>query len=90
MSMLGVLLFWRLFMGVGVGADYPLSAVICSEYYIPPLALMTVLTRWRQAYPHSYPGSQYGGRLPLPAPRAGSGSCRRPHRCGWLPAQPAG
>ncbi|RAL16226.1 inorganic phosphate transporter, partial [Aspergillus homomorphus CBS 101889] len=31
MSMIGVLLFWRFFMGVGVGADYPLSAVICSE-----------------------------------------------------------
>lgn len=43
MSMLGVLLFWRLFMGVGVGADYPLSAVICSEYYIAPLAPMTAL-----------------------------------------------
>ncbi|OGM49534.1 inorganic phosphate transporter [Aspergillus bombycis] len=31
MSIIGVLLFWRFFMGVGVGADYPLSAVICSE-----------------------------------------------------------
>ncbi|PWY78506.1 MFS general substrate transporter [Aspergillus sclerotioniger CBS 115572] len=31
MSMIGVLLFWRFFMGLGVGADYPLSAVICSE-----------------------------------------------------------
>ncbi|RAK97856.1 inorganic phosphate transporter [Aspergillus ibericus CBS 121593] len=32
MSMIGVLLFWRFFMGLGVGADYPLSAVICSEF----------------------------------------------------------
>ncbi|RAQ40898.1 inorganic phosphate transporter [Aspergillus flavus] len=31
MSIIGVLLFWRFFMGLGVGADYPLSAVICSE-----------------------------------------------------------
>ncbi|EIT83057.1 inorganic phosphate transporter [Aspergillus oryzae 100-8] len=31
MSIIGVLLFWRFFMGLGVGADYPLSAIICSE-----------------------------------------------------------
>lgn len=35
MSIIGVLLFWRFFMGLGVGADYPLSAVICSEFVTP-------------------------------------------------------
>lgn len=38
MSIIGVLLFWRFFMGLGVGADYPLSAVICSEFVSPLLA----------------------------------------------------
>ncbi|OJJ50120.1 hypothetical protein ASPZODRAFT_89971 [Penicilliopsis zonata CBS 506.65] len=32
MSIIAVLLFWRLVMGIGLGADYPLSAVICSEF----------------------------------------------------------
>ncbi|TIA47877.1 inorganic phosphate transporter, partial [Aureobasidium pullulans] len=31
MSLIGWLIFWRLIMGIGVGADYPLSAVLCSE-----------------------------------------------------------
>ena len=31
MSLIGLLIFWRLIMGIGVGADYPLSAVITSE-----------------------------------------------------------
>ncbi|GMF94874.1 unnamed protein product [Aspergillus oryzae] len=35
MSIIGVLLFWRFFMGLGVGADYPLSAIICSEFVTP-------------------------------------------------------
>ncbi|CBF89954.1 uncharacterized protein ANIA_00217 [Aspergillus nidulans FGSC A4] len=28
----GLLIFWRFFMGVGLGGDYSLSAVICSEF----------------------------------------------------------
>jgi MFS transporter, PHS family, inorganic phosphate transporter len=32
MSLIAWLLFWRCLMGVGIGADYPLSAVITSEY----------------------------------------------------------
>ncbi|RDW70888.1 uncharacterized protein DSM5745_08399 [Aspergillus mulundensis] len=32
MSIVGLLIFWRFFMGVGLGGDYPLSAVICSEF----------------------------------------------------------
>ena len=31
MSIVGVLIFWRVIMGIGVGGDYPLSAVITSE-----------------------------------------------------------
>jgi PHS family inorganic phosphate transporter-like MFS transporter len=31
MSTLAWLAFWRFFMGVGIGAEYPLSAVITSE-----------------------------------------------------------
>jgi MFS transporter, PHS family, inorganic phosphate transporter len=29
---IGVLTFWRFLMGVGIGGDYPLSAVITSEF----------------------------------------------------------
>ncbi|KAL3455767.1 major facilitator superfamily domain-containing protein [Aspergillus heterothallicus] len=32
MSVIGLLIFWRFFMGLGLGGDYPLSAVICSEF----------------------------------------------------------
>ncbi|KAL2811863.1 major facilitator superfamily domain-containing protein [Aspergillus granulosus] len=32
MSVIGLLVFWRFFMGLGLGGDYPLSAVICSEF----------------------------------------------------------
>jgi PHS family inorganic phosphate transporter-like MFS transporter len=31
MSVIGLLIFWRFSMGLGLGGDYPLSAVICSE-----------------------------------------------------------
>lgn len=31
MGIVGVIVFWRVIMGVGVGGDYPLSAVITSE-----------------------------------------------------------
>ncbi|KAH8756824.1 phosphate transporter [Hyaloscypha finlandica] len=32
MSVFGWLFFWRLVMGIGIGADYPLSATITSEF----------------------------------------------------------
>jgi MFS transporter, PHS family, inorganic phosphate transporter len=32
----GLLTFWRVVMGVGIGGDYPLSAVITSEYVQSP------------------------------------------------------
>ena len=31
-AMVGTLCFWRFFLGVGVGGDYPISATIMSEY----------------------------------------------------------
>lgn len=40
MTMTGVLIFWRVIMGIGIGGDYPLSAVITSEF---------APTRWRGA-----------------------------------------
>jgi PHS family inorganic phosphate transporter-like MFS transporter len=33
--MTGLLVFWRVVMGIGIGGDYPLSAVITSEYVQP-------------------------------------------------------
>jgi PHS family inorganic phosphate transporter-like MFS transporter len=31
-TMTGLLIFWRVIMGIGIGGDYPMSAVITSEY----------------------------------------------------------
>ena len=31
-SITGILCFWRIIMGIGVGGDYPLSSIITSEY----------------------------------------------------------
>lgn len=31
-SIIGVLVFWRFIMGIGIGGDYPLSATITSEF----------------------------------------------------------
>jgi MFS family permease len=40
MSIIGLFIFWRLVMGCGIGADYPLSATITSEYVqLTPLIL---------------------------------------------------
>jgi PHS family inorganic phosphate transporter-like MFS transporter len=32
LSIYAVLAIWRIFMGIGIGGDYPLSAIITSEY----------------------------------------------------------
>ncbi|KAK8052020.1 major facilitator superfamily domain-containing protein [Apiospora rasikravindrae] len=40
MSFTGLMAFWRVMMGVGIGGDYPLSSVITSEF---------APTRWRGA-----------------------------------------
>lgn len=31
-SIVGLLVFWRIMMGIGIGGDYPLSSIITSEY----------------------------------------------------------
>lgn len=40
MSIFAWLIFWRIVMGIGIGADYPLSAVITSEYVSCPLSIL--------------------------------------------------
>lgn len=44
MSLIGLLIFWRLVMGVGIGADYPLSAVITAESVSRPISILSRLT----------------------------------------------
>lgn len=34
-SFTGLMVFWRVMMGVGIGGDYPLSSVITAEYVLP-------------------------------------------------------
>ena len=44
MSITGLLIFWRVIMGIGIGGDYPLSSIITSEYvasYLHSLILLT-------------------------------------------------
>ncbi|KAK3939156.1 inorganic phosphate transporter pho84 [Diplogelasinospora grovesii] len=38
MSVVGLITFWRILMGIGIGGDYPLSAIITSEF---------ATTKWR-------------------------------------------
>jgi len=40
MSFVGVIIFWRVIMGIGIGGDYPLSSIITSEF---------ATTKWRGA-----------------------------------------
>ncbi|KAI4164209.1 MAG: hypothetical protein LQ342_002173 [Letrouitia transgressa] len=40
MSVVGLIIFWRVLMGVGIGGDYPLSSIITSEF---------ATTKWRGA-----------------------------------------
>ncbi|CAK7228100.1 acid phosphatase pho5 [Sporothrix curviconia] len=39
-NIIGVIIFWRVLMGVGIGGDYPLSSIITSEF---------ATTKWRGA-----------------------------------------
>lgn len=34
-DIIGLIIFWRVIMGVGIGGDYPLSSIITSEYVVP-------------------------------------------------------
>ncbi|KAH7383113.1 putative inorganic phosphate transporter PHO84 [Cadophora sp. MPI-SDFR-AT-0126] len=40
MSITGLIIFWRVLMGIGIGGDYPLSSIITSEF---------ATTKWRGA-----------------------------------------
>jgi PHS family inorganic phosphate transporter-like MFS transporter len=40
MHIVGILVFWRVIMGIGIGGDYPLSSIITSEF---------ATTKWRGA-----------------------------------------
>ncbi|KAL8964841.1 MAG: hypothetical protein Q9197_006784 [Variospora fuerteventurae] len=40
MSLVGLIIFWRVLMGIGIGGDYPLSSIITSEF---------ATTKWRGA-----------------------------------------
>lgn len=35
-NIVGLIIFWRVIMGVGIGGDYPLSSIITSEYVLLP------------------------------------------------------
>ena len=39
-SIVGIIIFWRILMGIGIGGDYPLSSIITSEF---------ATTKWRGA-----------------------------------------
>ncbi|EED20893.1 phosphate:H symporter [Talaromyces stipitatus ATCC 10500] len=54
MSIVGVLVFWRVIMGIGIGGDYPLSSIITSEF---------ATTKWRGAMMGSVFAMQGIGQL---------------------------
>jgi MFS family permease len=43
-TMTGLIIFWRVIMGIGIGGDYPLSAIITSEYVSS--SLYTLGLKW--------------------------------------------
>lgn len=53
-SIIGVIIFWRVLMGIGIGGDYPLSSIITSEF---------ATTRWRGAMMGSVFAMQGLGQL---------------------------
>ncbi|KAK0636951.1 major facilitator superfamily domain-containing protein [Bombardia bombarda] len=54
MDIVGLIIFWRVLMGVGIGGDYPLSSVITSEF---------ATTKWRGAMMGSVFAMQGFGQL---------------------------
>ncbi|EOO03909.1 putative inorganic phosphate transporter pho84 protein [Phaeoacremonium minimum UCRPA7] len=54
MDVIGVIIFWRVVMGVGIGGDYPLSSIITSEF---------ATTKWRGAMMGSVFAMQGLGQL---------------------------
>lgn len=53
-SIIGLIIFWRVIMGIGIGGDYPLSAIITSEF---------ATTKWRGAMMGSVFAMQGFGQL---------------------------
>lgn len=54
MNIVGLIIFWRVLMGVGIGGDYPLSSIITSEF---------ATTKWRGAMMASVFAMQGIGQL---------------------------
>jgi PHS family inorganic phosphate transporter-like MFS transporter len=44
MSVVGLLIFWRVVMGVGIGGDHPLSSIITSEHAQSSIVVLLLLT----------------------------------------------
>ncbi|KAG5927632.1 acid phosphatase pho5 [Claviceps africana] len=53
-DIIGLIIFWRVIMGIGIGGDYPLSSIITSEF---------ATTRWRGAMMASVFAMQGLGQL---------------------------
>ncbi|KAG5931489.1 acid phosphatase pho5 [Claviceps sorghi] len=53
-DIIGLIIFWRVIMGIGIGGDYPLSSIITSEF---------ATTRWRGAMMASVFAMQGMGQL---------------------------
>jgi PHS family inorganic phosphate transporter-like MFS transporter len=53
-DIVGIIIFWRVMMGVGIGGDYPLSSIITSEF---------ATTKWRGAMMGSVFAMQGIGQL---------------------------
>lgn len=53
-NIVGVIIFWRVLMGIGIGGDYPLSSIITSEF---------ATTKWRGAMMGSVFAMQGIGQL---------------------------
>lgn len=51
-SITGILVFWRILMGIGIGGDYPLSSIITSEY-VPALVLAARANRLDSPRPNT-------------------------------------
>ncbi|KAK9473825.1 major facilitator superfamily domain-containing protein [Dipodascopsis tothii] len=54
LNIIGVLCFWRVIMGIGIGGDYPLSSIITSEF---------ATTKWRGAIMGAVFANQGWGQL---------------------------
>jgi MFS transporter, PHS family, inorganic phosphate transporter len=56
-DIIGWLIFWRFFMGAGIGAEHPLSAVITAEY-LTLNSFYVIISIFRSASAPSFPGGK--------------------------------